>query len=259
VRVADRPASIDDLLSDRTSGAAAIAAHAAALVPGRPREELADLFEAVLRAHPSMAPLWRLASQVLAASDPADAAERFVAGLAAEQEAIAAAAAPLLPDRVLTHSSSSTVLAALRLRRPASVLCTHSLPGGEGTLMTAALGPGIEAETIADELATRTIPAEADAVVVGADAVTPSAVINKVRTRDLADAATRARVPFFVLAGSSRLVAEELPVTDLFDTTPLISVSGIVTEGGLILPRAARARALDAKLLPALRLLIPRL
>jgi translation initiation factor 2B subunit (eIF-2B alpha/beta/delta family) len=256
VRVVDPRASIDDLLQDRVSGAAALTRAAAALIPGLAREPLADLLEAILRAHPSMAPLWRLASQVLAASDPAGAAERFVERLAIEEDAVAMAAAALLPDRVLTHSSSATVAMALRLRNPSGVTCTVSLPGGEGRAMAETLTT-LDVDVVADEVAMDDMPA--DAVVVGADAVTPSVVINKVKTRELAAAATRAHVPFYVLAGSSKMIAEELPLTDLFDATPLVRVSGVVTDRGLLLPRAARYQALDTRIHPALRLLLPRL
>lgn len=250
--MSDRPATLEELVEDRTSGAAELARRAATILGATPRDDVPDIVEAVLRAHPSMAPLWRLATEVLTATDQGEAAARFVARLAADEAATAATAAALLPDRVLTHSYSSTVLAALRLRRPATVRCTISLPGGEGRLMADAIGPG--AEVVPDEAAL-----DADAVVVGADAVTPTAVVNKVKTRGLAEAAARTGVPIYVLAGGTKLVGEEIPVTEPFEATPLVRVTGVVTEEGLLSPAEARARALDARLHPALRLLIPRL
>ncbi|MGH2739934.1 MAG: hypothetical protein ACRDH6_05565, partial [Actinomycetota bacterium] len=70
---------------DRTSGAAEIARRAAEALAALPRNDLEEAVRTLVRGHPSMAPLWRLGSEVLASDDHAHAAGRFAARLVAEQ------------------------------------------------------------------------------------------------------------------------------------------------------------------------------
>lgn len=254
--MADPWATVEELAGDRTSGAAELAERAAHALAGVPRGELPDAIEALLRGHPSMGPLWRLATEMLTGGDPPAGAERFLADLA--DDALAAAAiAPRLPESVLTISYSSTVLEALRLRRPGLVVCMNSLPGGEGRQMAEAASESTQAIVVSDEEAIERMPAAA--VLTGADAVTPTMVLNKVKTREVAEAAARAGVPCYSVAGSTKLVAEELPVEPVMEPTALVLFSAIATPGGVLGPDEARTEALRARLHPALRLLIPRL
>jgi methylthioribose-1-phosphate isomerase len=91
-----------------------------------------------------------------------------------------------------------------------------------------------------------------DAVVTGADAVTPGGVVNKAGTRALAAAARRAGVPWIVLAGELKLVGAEVPVVAPFERTP-IGLAGAVVAGGQLLP-PQRASVLAASRPPDPRL-----
>ena len=199
-----------------------------------------------------MAPLWRLASILLSERDHSAALERFTGDLGDHRQA-AEAAATVLPDTVLTISLSATVARAIEIRRPASVLCMVSEPGGEGERMAGLLGQWTDARVIGDEEAIGQVPAEA--VLVGADTVSPRSVVNKVKTRELAEAAEARSVPRYAVAGSSKLVPVELPVVDPFQSTSIGTFTQIGAPGGLVEPVLAAARAAAVGLHPALVML----
>src|SRR5438067_11186878 len=118
-------ATIDALAAEAELGAAEIAQHAARTLPRFPADELPDAIETLLRGHPQMAPLWRLASDLLSSLDAATGAEWFLRRQAEDAEAVAVLA-PILPDVILTISYSSTVKDAIRMRQPKQVLCMSS-------------------------------------------------------------------------------------------------------------------------------------
>ena len=249
-------ATIDALADDTEHGAAEIADRAARALPAVPQEELADAIETVLRGHPQMAPLWRLASDLLSSVDPTTGADWFLRRLADDGEAVAVLG-PILPDEILTISYSSTVVEAVRMRQPKQVLCMASDPGGEGLQMMGAVAAYTDASVIKDADALKRVPAQA--VVVGADAITPTSVVNKVKTRKLAEAARKKNVPCFVLAGETKFVPDELPVAEPFERISLDMFSGIATPMGLITPSEATMHAAAIELHPALRMLVDRI
>jgi translation initiation factor 2B subunit (eIF-2B alpha/beta/delta family) len=238
--VADPWANLRAAAEDRVSGAAEIAERAAGALAALRADEVPEAAEMLLRGHPSVAPLWRLATRVMSASNPAAGAAGFLADLAFDGEA-AAALASVLPGRVLTISYSSSVVAALRLRRPQRVACMRSDPGGEGERMLEALSGWTEAVLVSDQEALAAVPAEA--VVVGADAVTPFAVVNKVKTAALARAARDHGVPSHVVAGGTKFVGQDIPVTSPFEAVPVDLFTGVATPAGILDPVAAAARA----------------
>lgn len=254
--VDERWEHVQALAADRTLGASETAQRAASLLGGFAREDLPDAVEALLRGHPSMAPLWRLADQMLRTKDPAAAAERFAA-TAAEDRLAAAVLAPELPSTLITVSCSATVSEAVQIRRPRAVVCMASHPGGEGLQMAGLLSAWTDASVMEDDRAVRELPAEA--VVVGVDAVTPTSVINKVRTRDLVAAAAERRLPCFAIAASTKLVPLELPSPEPFEATPLELFTRIALPAGLMLPEEVGDRAVQVRLHPVLPMLLERL
>ncbi len=240
---------IETLARDRTMGAAETADRAARVLPDIPPEELADAVEALLAGHPCMAPLWRLGNAVLTAKDTAAAAQRFRDEMAGDSTA-AFALSPALPGRILTISSSATVVEALTVRKPRTVVCMESRPGGEGLSMAGVLSAYSDVEVVNDDLAIADVPAEA--VLIGADAVTPTSVVNKVKSLELVLAAAAAEIPRFVVAGSVKLVPCELPVPELFQAVPLELFTAIALPAGLLQPADAAARAAAAPMHPAL-------
>lgn len=237
--------------ADRTSGAAEVARTAAEGLAAIPPARTLQAVRFLLAGHPSMAPLWRLGSDVLAAPDPAAGAARFLHRLD-HDVAAADALAPELPPWVVTISRSSSVLRALSAsRRVRVVACLESLPGGEGRAMARSLREaGKQARVVADEEALRRLPG--GAVVVGADAVTPGAVVNKVKTRALAEAARTRGVPCFAVAGETKFVSEPLPLEESLEATPIGLFTAVATPWGLLPPEEAAARARQADLHPDL-------
>jgi len=252
--VEDPRAVVEQLAADRTLGAAETARAAARALVAISGEELPDAVEVLLRGHPSMAPLWRLADAVL--RKRAGGADRFLATLADDGQAAAALAAAL-PDTLLTISSSATVAEAIRIRRPRPVVCMASHPGGEGLAMAKVVSAWTETTLAEDDEAIRSLPAEA--VVTGADAITPTAVINKVRTRELAEAARARDVPCYAVAGSAKFISIALPVVPPFEATPLGTFTAVATAAGILTPEQASGRAAAVRIHPALRALAERL
>jgi translation initiation factor 2B subunit (eIF-2B alpha/beta/delta family) len=249
--------------ADGKSGAAEIAARAAeGLALLGAQRDVARAARHLIKAHPAMAPLWRLGAAALSARDHREAARRFGETLAAESEGVARAAEWALPRRavVVTHSSSSNVVSALARHkgRIARVYCTASVPGGEGRALARRLDKlGIAAEVVPDAAVGR-VCESASVALVGADAITEQAAVNKVGTMLLALAAQHAGIGFYVVAGTSKfLPARALRLDDApsYEETTLALVDAVITERGPLgtaairravgrieLPRALTAR-----------------
>jgi translation initiation factor 2B subunit (eIF-2B alpha/beta/delta family) len=236
-------ASWDDvtaLARDRSMGASETADRAARLLRAFPGEELTAAVEALLTAHPSMGPLWRLAHAIRTSEDSVEAVDRFRKYLAGDSTA-AFSLSPALPGRVLTISNSSAVAEALAVRKPRTVLCMLSEPGGEGLSMAGIVSAYSEVRVLDDATAIRDVPA--DAVLIGADAVSPSSVVNKVKSLELVRAAAAADIPRYAVAGNLKLVPFELPTTENFQPVPLGLFTAIALPTGLLKPAQVAERA----------------
>src|SRR5205823_14816270 len=130
-------------------------------------------------------------------------------------------------------------------------------PGGEGRQMMGSVSAYTDASVIKDSKALKKVPAQA--VLVGADAITPTSVVNKVKTRELAEAARSKKIPCFALAGETKFIPAELPLGERFQPTSLDLFSGIATPMGLITPSEATTHAADVRLHPALTMLVERI
>jgi len=249
--------------ADRRSGAAEIAARAAeGLALLGAQRDVARAARHLIKAHPAMAPLWRLGAATLSAHDHREAARKFGEKLAAESEGVARAAEWALPRRavVVTHSASSHVASALirHRMRITRVVCTASIPGGEGRALARRLKrAGISAEVVPDAAVGR-VCEEASVALVGADAITEDAAVNKVGTMLLALGAQHAGIGFYVVAGTSKLLparAWRTADAPLYEETPLALIDAVITERGpmgtaairravrrIELPRALTAR-----------------
>jgi translation initiation factor 2B subunit (eIF-2B alpha/beta/delta family) len=187
-----------------------------------------------------MAPLWRLANDILAAADPGEAARSFLLRLDDDAEA-GTSAANIIPDRILTLSYSSTVVSAIRLRRPLQTVCMRSEPGGEGWRMAEETRDVTTPILMDDREALDQVPA--DAVLVGADAITPDGVVNKVKTRALAESARAKGIPRYAVAGNTKFVGARLPLQPAFEVTPLELFTAIAVPRALMSSVEARVHA----------------
>jgi len=153
------------------------------------------------------------------------------------------------PKKIVTLSYSSTVMAAiLALPKEVEVSVAESLPLGEGTVTyRRLLEKGVKASLFRDSMIASEVAA-ADLVLVGADAISPEGVVNKVGTRLLAMAAKDQGVDMVALCSTSKLI----PVLDMdpmasvksfeglsyresiFEIAPLSLFHSVITEEGAL-------------------------
>jgi len=159
---------------------------------------------------------------------------------------------------ILTISRSSVVCEIFKTlpQRPLHFIVCESRPGYEGrTLATDLAAAEIFVDYIVDAASGLYMP-QADAVVVGADAIlADGSVVNKCGTSLLALAAQHYKVPFYVVADSSKctqisrdeFILEQMPVAELkapnspfihphnvyFDISPAAAVTAFITEYGI--------------------------
>ncbi len=300
--------AIREVASDNTSGAAEILRKAGAAFThlnalsgqtfdekGLSREDLLQTCVAVASAQPQMTSLLRLAQTAWAAARVSDesrirfhraelAALDFIANAEQASETAARHASALIREggKVLTHSRSSTVLSVFMHARDAgkgfSVVATESRPMFEGRTLAAALaGESIPVTLIADAAAGLLLN-EVDLVLLGADTVTTSNLVNKIGTQMIALAARECDLPLYAVTDSSKFInqnyfdsegrtgdAAELwdgapagisVINRYFEMTPLERFKGVVTEEGVLsiadAARRAEDAAIDNELLSAL-------
>jgi len=170
---------------------------------------------------------------------------------------------------VLTYSNSTAVRLALRQAmargRRFEVVCSESRPLGEGVVLARRLAAlGIPVHLVVDAVLAEWMDA-ADLILLGADAITPDVVVNKVGTEPLLRAAHGVGVPAYVLADSSKWLPVALarcwrvrdePAGEVlrsgipnlhvhnwyFGTSALSLVTGVVWEGGVARPGEIRRR-----------------
>jgi len=280
------------LARDRVSGATALARRAAFLFRsaarddgrglGRWQQDLRALGEAVASAQPGMGSVLTVVERARRAAEGARtvgvgaravrrAMDRYVRWQAGAVERAARRLPALLPRwaTCLTLSSSEVVyralLAARRRGRLARVVVAESRPGCEGVAVARRLAArGVPVSLIVDALAP-VVAGEVDVVVLGADAVTRTAVWNKCGSLGVALAASVARRPTLVVTTGDRLLAPRLArrmalaeaeprailsrpprgvrvINRLFDVTPLRLISLVVTEEGAMQPTAVKRR-----------------
>jgi translation initiation factor eIF-2B subunit delta len=173
--------------------------------------ELADLLDATVREHPSMALRINLAGAVRAAmvqghEAATEALDAFLTGLMRSRLLAAGSFAALVHEnrwaRVATYSRSGQVRECLASARQAGlceVLLSEGRPAGEGVLMAAELrGEGLGVTLTAEAALPSLLPA-AQALVVGADAAFETGFVNKVGTATLLREARVSGIPTVVL------------------------------------------------------------
>ena len=277
---------IEAIAADNVSGATALTRRAAEVLSDLPefsdeasvegfRHELIQVGRALADAQPSMAPLLRLVNDVLLAAEQEqelgalwlavqDTAQAFAESLEQHTAAIARATLPLIPlgGTLMTLSSSATVLAALRRAHEAGrtmhVVCLESRPQREGVAFARRLAELGIAITLVVDAAAAVFMRDVQAVLVGADSVTPRGLVNKIGTYGLALIADAHGVPTYGLAGTEKFLPQALlsrwrieerdpeeivrgalpahltVVNRYFDVTPLDLLAGVVTEEGVL-------------------------
>jgi translation initiation factor 2B subunit (eIF-2B alpha/beta/delta family) len=255
------------------------------------RQEILTIGWALIRSQPTMAPLVNLVNSVLWEIDNLDSVHtarqrvatvtsNFKRRLHVNEAAIAESVLPLIPEgaQIVTLSRSTTVQAALRHAQHAgrrfSVLCAEARPGCEGRVMAAELSEyGIPVTLVIDTLAVA-LTYRSHLLMVGADHLRGTELVNKVGTYALALAAHTVDVPLYALCGSDKFLppgyypppqsswpSEQVwhdhpslvSIQNLyFDQTPLSYIAGIVTEQGVLPTVGIEAWLASIKLHPSL-------
>ena len=257
------------MAEDRESGASALLARAIAvladaLAAGIPIRPVA---REVCRAQPSMAPMWNAALEAIRAEDSPARFDRFASRVARAAAAMARFGAEHLagpdesgPLRLVTISQSGSVAAvleAIHQQRPLQVSCSEGRPALEGRRMAAELAQRGIAVTFYSDAAVGHAVEGANAVLVGADAISPDWFLNKSGTLTLASAASVRGVPVYVVASrdkfvapqvASRLIIREGAPNEIWDApparvtvrnpyfepTPLDLVAGVISDAGVL-------------------------
>lgn len=300
---------IDALAADKRSGAAQIAARAADILlrrattgeaasPDAFRHELLATGWSLIQAQTTMAPLVNLINTVLWKIEQhdtpselrqavADATDQFKRQLKDHALRVAEGALRLIVDgsTVVTISQSSTVQHALlhaqRAGRRFSVICAESRPAYEGRETAAKLAAhGVPVTLVLDTAAVAEVASAAEGrdnsllVLVGADLLTATGLVNKIGTLALALAARSANVPMYTLCSSEKFLPPGYPMpqqqdwnahsiwpeapsgvemwSHYYDLTPLHQLTGIGTERGVLPTAAIEAWLAVTKLHPAL-------
>jgi len=280
------PAEVTALGADTSSGSSQLIGRAIALLARAVRESaeraggaggsewLACRVRAVALAQPSMGAFWNAAALALAPPPHGGLAGLDRLSLAVERapRALSRAAVPALrtglpagaPLRLVTCSFSGSVLAccaALAEAGPLVVSCGEGRPVMEGRRLAEALtAAGVDVRLLTDGALGLALE-DAAALLVGADAVAPSAWVNKAGTGPLAAAATARGIPVFVVASRDKFVPARLDrlvrvpdrppeevwagspagvtvVNRYFERVPLEWSTAFITEAGVITPDA---------------------
>jgi translation initiation factor eIF-2B subunit delta len=257
------------IAEDRESGASALLGRAIGvladgLTAGVPIRPIA---RELCRAQPSMASMWNAALEAIAAEHSPARFDRFASRIARAAAAMSRFGAEHLaapdesrPLRVVTISHSGSVAAVLEAvhhRRPLQVSCSEGRPALEGRRMATHLAERGIAVTFYSDAAVGHALEGADAVLVGADAISSDWFLNKCGTRMLASAASVRGVPVYVVASrdkfvvpqvASRLIIREGAAHEIwqappagiavrnpyFETTPLDLLTSVITDAGVI-------------------------
>jgi translation initiation factor 2B subunit (eIF-2B alpha/beta/delta family)/8-oxo-dGTP pyrophosphatase MutT (NUDIX family) len=265
-------ADVSDVARDRIHGASFLGQRAVEVLKDTVRSSTAtfvdELFRDVLlvtlrlrKAQPGMATIHNLTGRMLQEIDqkrhqPGSLedlrtqiillGEDILANARRAAEDVSRNALVILPEegQVLTHSYSATVKRALELAvksgRRLQVWVTESSPGFEGKQLAKDLiNDGVPVRLIADSAAVSAVP-NVDAVLVGADSVlSDGSLVHKVGTKQIANAAIAAKVPFYVACeemkfSTSHFLGESVEVSEIFDVTPPSHVSHFITEDALV-------------------------
>lgn len=288
------PVELKSLVYDNTSGAREIAQRALSFLqrsamtstassPSALLDELADAASKVLRSKPEMAQVFQTLNRFLLDAEGAEAGATDVGAfrialvnLLAEHaqhqtrqlEKTIEHAQGLLRNGgvVLTHSRSTTVLAALKRAKSEGklfdVIVAESRPMLEGRQTARELGDEqIPVRFVVDALVGTAVQG-CDRVLLGADSITRDGVVNKIGSRLVALAARDAGVPVTVLAETGKAWVKKMDpnlsllqgrmrdpkevwdrppygvevVNLYFDFTPFSLVESVVCEEGALAP-----------------------
>jgi ribose 1,5-bisphosphate isomerase len=262
-------AEIEALASDAESGASELVPRALGILR-RAREQgratLCDAARGVCSAQPGMAPMWNAAVAALADAAQPGTLARFEHRAQRSAAALRRVALDALrpasgqPLRLVTCSFSGSVLsvlAELGSTCELSVACAEGRPRFEGRRLAEALARTATTVSFYTDAALSTALRDADALVVGADAIAPAWFLNKAGSLPLCAAASLQGLPVFVAATRDKFLPPSLETAlviadhdarevwadapqgvlvrnPYFERVPLDLVTAILTDAGML-------------------------
>lgn len=176
---------------------------------------VAPIARAICRSQPSMAPVWTASIEAIADELEPGRFDRFAHRVAQAPKALARFATEFFKDeqserlQLVTISLSrsvTTVLDAIGCHRAIQVACSESRPALEGRVLATRLAQIGVPITFYSDAAIAHALVDADAVMLGADAVTAEWVLNKSGSYMLAAAAAQRGIPVYVAATREKFV-----------------------------------------------------
>lgn len=236
-----------------------LASYAPEAYPGPVR----DLAEELLRRQPAIAPIVGLVNTVLLHLH--EGPERLASELRELEQRITTSGrllgevgAALVEDgaAVLTFGGSGSVRAVLMEAADNGrvfVSCAATMPMAEGVEMAADLAAaGLAVDLVPDEEVPDVLP-DHDLVLMGVSALGPDAVMNIAGSAEIVDEARASGVPVYLIASVEKALPGILfdravaagEAEGYYEPIPLDAISLVVTEFGVLDPRAAGALAAD--------------
>ncbi len=213
--------AIIDLLENRDLGASALLAKFTDILPQLSEKMLFTALAELKQAFPLMA-VWSFTETYFQQHKPdRETIDLFYAQIKREKDqVIQGALDQLKPYKTfLTLSHSSLVesfLLAKSQQRPIRVICSRSLPANEGIHLSENLERvGVQTECVEDWLLVEKL-ASADAILIGADWVTDTFIINKWGSLQIIEMAQTFGKPVYVLAESFKHISGLDPPLDVF-------------------------------------------
>ena len=216
---------VDAIKADHISGATALARQAVDVLDDASRigaSVLVTTARGLCRAQPAMAPLWNAIALTLAPEGPAslrrlrEQLNRAPEGLSKMcmrmllSKRVAGSPGTLSLATVSASGSVRACLAALAAVADVRVVCAEARPAYEGRDMARALVASGSSVTLCTDAAVGAVLEETkpavEAVLVGADAITPSWFLNKCGTHAVAVAAAAKGIPVYVVAGKATFI-----------------------------------------------------
>ena len=300
---------LEDVKHDHTSGASVVAKKVIRCIEALAKEksdvavsalvaEIEHVAAEILKAQPNMAQLTNLFNNIFSTLDAETSGDSLVLARKVAGEAkrfdenakravmkVADFGAELISsdDTVLSHSNSSTILSIIKKAHESGktfqVIISESRPACEGQERARELSKmGIRTLYLIDAAIGMGV-VRADVVLLGADSISETALVNKIGSKAICLLAREALVPCYAASESSKFTPQKLspkkePLRDpkevwpnpphetsvenyYFDEVPLDLFTGIVTEEGVLTPSEMagkiRGQVLHPRLLEMLK------
>ena len=248
------------------------------------RNKISTLSVELAQVQPSMTSLFNLSNTILHILHTGESIKEIKKTLKTyfthynKQDKIVQYAVEVLSDTsvIATHSRSSTVLNILkRINQGLVLICTESRPLLEGRELAKELAASRIKVTLVVDTAIFSMLKNVQYVLVGADAITPPGIVNKIGTMAIATAAKDKDNPFYVATSLHKLYpfTPIIPMREndevwtnppdnikmknyYFDITPLSKIDKFLTEKGPLNTKQITKKLKSIKIHPQLLPLI---